>query len=417
MKTASFILSISTLFLLLGCQDDSVSDLNIAPDLSLLSSEEAQLVSTANDFSFDLFRVLQEQEKDQNLFFSPFSVDVALHMTANGATGDTKTAMQQTLRVAGLEDETINTAVKNLAEQLAQADTRATWTTANSIWFKDKYTLQNGFSERIQNYYDGRIEGLDFDDPEAKDVINGWVESHTQGKIKDVLDKIEPIDVMFLVNAVYFQADWQYQFDASKTQEAPFYLEDGTQVSVPMMFSEGVKLRSHYDEQSRLLEIPYGNGQFTMVIVLPQAEQKVEDIISGMTAGTLATRLEQADTLTSQLYLPKFKLEFKTDLVAPLTTLGMGIAFGNGSSFGGFFQENIGGGLYISRVIHQAFIDVNEAGSEAAAATVATISFLSINAEPQPASIRVDRPFVFMIREQHTGAVLFAGKMMQPGMN
>lgn len=413
MKTTSFVISISTLFLLLGCQDDSVSDLSTAPDLSPLSSEEAQLVSTANDFSFDLFRVLQEQEKDQNLFFSLFSVNVALHMTANGATGDTKTAMQQALGVAGLEDETINTAVKNLSEQLAQTDTRATWTTANSVWFRDDYTLQNGFSERIQNYYDGRIEGLDFGDPEAKDVINGWVESHTRGKIKSILDELGGNTVMVLVNAVYFHANWQYQFEADKTQDASFYLENGTEASVPMMFSEGVTLRRHYDEQSQLLEIPYGNGQFTMVIVLPQAEQKVEDIISGMTASTLATRLEQADTLTTQLYLPKFKMESKTDLVAPLATLGMGLAFGSQASFGGFF-DGIEDGLAIDQVVHQALIEVNEAGSEAAAATAVVMTRVSIGSEPEPVSIRVDRPFVFMIRERHTGAVLFAGKMMEP---
>ena len=217
---------------------------------------------------------------------------------------------------------------------------------------------------------------------------------------------------MVLTNAVYFQADWQYRFDASQTQEAPFYLEDGTEKTVPMMFSEGVHLRHYYEEDYQLLEIPYVNGQYTMVVILPNVEKTIDEAVNNLTAENLATRLAQADTLTTQLYLPKFKMEFKTDLVKTLTDMGMGIAFGSQASLGGFFTE-IKNGLALDQVVHQAFLEINETGSEAEAATAVTVVALSSNAQPMPQVIRVDRPFVLMIRERHTGAVLFAGKVMQ----
>ncbi len=397
------------------CSEDSVGNQNNSPDLRPVSGSAEILVETSNAFSVDLFRVIQQQKPDENIFISPLSVDIALHMTVNGASGNTKEVMKETLGVADLSDEEVNEAARQLVEQLLNMDQQVALAIANSIWFKDTYTLQNGFDELIQKYYDGRIEGLDLENPASKDIINGWVENQTQGKIKNLIEQINPTDVMFLINAIYFKADWQYQFNASATKDEPFYLADGSTVSVPMMSNKGTKLRFHYQENgTQLLEIPYGNGQFSMVILLPSPESTVAELVNDLTTESLTDWIEQADTLGIHLMLPKFKTEFKLKLNDVLKGMGMELPFTSDANFGGFFNEGDGENLYIDRVIHQAFIEVNEEGSEAAAATAVVIGERTLRNNSGPPTIRVDRPFAYFIREKHTEAILFAGTMMNP---
>lgn len=415
MKYAIYGLLASSLFF--GCtDDDSATDHANLPDLRPLSGEATTLVEGSNSFALNLFREVYRESPTENVFISPLSVDIALHMTANGAAGETLAEIKKTLEVAGLSNDEANQAVKSLAAQLIGMDRKVTLLMANSIWFRDTYTLQNGFSELIQTYYDGRIEGLDFDQPATKDRINGWVADQTQGKIQNLLDGISGTDVMFLINAIYFRADWQYRFDPKRTQDAPFYLKDGSPVAVPTMFSAGVKLRQYYDPAFRLLDIPYGNGQFSLVILLPEAPYgSVADVMGQLNVTDLNRWIAEADTLTPQLYLPKFKTSFKMILNESLSTLGMELPFTQQADFSQFF-ENRQSGLSIDRVIHQSFIEVNEAGSEAAAATISAFSVVSIGSVPQPAEIRVDRPFVYFIRERHTEAILFAGTMLNPAV-
>ena len=384
------------------------------PDLRPLATTTGTLVETSNAFSVDLFKSIQQQKPDENIFISPLSVDIALHMTVNGASGETKTVMKETLGVADLSDEEVNEAARALIEQLLSMDREVALAIANAIWFKDTYTLQTGFDQLIRDYYDGRIEGLNFDNPASKDIINGWVEDQTQGKIKDLIDQISSTDVMFLINAIYFKADWQYQFDANQTKDEPFYLADGSSVSVPMMSNKGTKLRHGYNEGTRILEIPYGNGQFSMIILLPMEDNNISSLISELNADKLNQWISQADTLTTELVLPKFKTEFKLELNNALIAMGMELPFTGDANFGSFFNEIPGEKLYIDRVIHQAFIEVNEEGSEAAAATVVSIGVTSIGGGSRPLVIRVDHPFTYFIREKHTGTILFAGTMMNP---
>ena len=403
--------------LCLACSDDEDASTSNAPDLRPLSGEATALVESNNQFALDIFREVHRETPAENVFVSPLSVDIALHMTANGAKGTTHTEIKQTLGVADLSDEEVNRAVRDLTAQLVSMDRKIILAMANSIWLRDIFTLKDGFADLIQTYYKGRIEALDFDRPETRDRINGWVEDQTQGKIKNLLEEIEDTDVMFLINAIYFKADWQYRFDPAQTQEAPFYLEDGSEVVVPMMFSEGVKLRQYYDEQRQLIDIPYGNGQFSFVVLLPNPTAgSVAEAAGQLNADDLNRWLAEADTLTPQLYLPKFKTSYKMNLSDPLINLGMKRPFDQNADFSRFFNE-VDSGLYIDRVIHQAFIEVNETGSEAAAATAVAVSALSSVSEPQPLSVRIDRPFVYFIRERHTQAILFAGTMMSPSQS
>ncbi|MEM9831883.1 MAG: serpin family protein [Bacteroidota bacterium] len=394
-------------------EDDPVGNQNNAPDLRPISGSAETLVETSNSFAIDLFRSIHQEKSGENIFISPLSVDIALHMATNGATDETKAVMKETLGVADLSDDEVNGAAKSLTEQLLSMDQDVALAIANSIWFHDAFTLQSGFDQMIQEYYDGRIEGLDFSQPETKETINQWVEGQTQGKIKDLISQIKDTDVMFLINAVYFKANWQYQFDPAETREAPFYLDNGTTSSVPFMSNEGSKVKYNYEEGLQIIDVPYGNGQFSMVMLLPTDQNTVTDLMSGLTTDQLTSWLEQTDTLTTHLMMPKFKTEFKLNLSDVLKGMGMELPFTTDANFDGFFNEIPGEKLYMDRVIHQSFIEVNEEGSEAAAATAVAIGVESINLE-RPDIIVVNRPFAYFIREKHTGALLFAGTMMNP---
>ncbi len=397
--------------LFFACNSEEVSTEN-PPNLRVLSADEKTLIQTSNDFSFDLFKAIHQAQGEENIFISPLSVDIALAMTLNGASGDTKTVMQQTLGVETLNVDEANKAVKDLTSLLLDMDKKVALSIANSIWFHDVFTLKNGFADMVETYYDGTIEGLNFDDPGTKDIINQWVAGKTQDKIQNLISQIKDSDVMMLVNAIYFKAAWQYEFDKDQTREASFTLENGNEVNVSMMFTEEAKVSRFKHELFQLVEIPYGNGQFNMVILLPNEGKSTRNVMEVLNNQNLKGWLAEADTLTPELYLPKFKMKFKMNLKEPLTDMGMGLPFSEEAEFHGFFNENVGHKLFMDRVIHQSFIEVSEEGTEAAAATAVAIGLESINLDN---IIRIDRPFIFLIRENHTGAVLFAGKMMNPG--
>lgn len=395
------------------CSEEPVAAQKNSPDLRPISGSTETLVETSNTFAVDLFRSIHQVNADENIFISPLSVDIALHMAVNGASGDTKEVMKKTLGVVDLSDEEVNEAAKSLTEQLLNMDQEVALAIANSIWFRDIFTLQSGFDQLIEEYYDGRIEGLDFDRPEAKETINQWVAGQTQEKIQNLIQQIKDTDVMFLINAIYFKANWQYQFSESKTQDDLFYLADGTTVSTPLMSNRAAKIRYRFQDQVQVIELPYGNGQFSMLLLVPNGENNVADLMTKLSTDQLANWLEQADTLTTHLMMPKFKTEFKLNLSDVLKGMGMELPFTTDATFHNFFEQNVGEKLYIDRVIHQAFIEVNEEGAEAAAATAVAIGLESLSLN-RPDVIKVDRPFAYFIREKHTGAILFAGTMMNP---
>jgi len=414
MKKLVYAICIAVVLGLSACTDENVGSMNNAPNLRDLSVPEQELVQTSNAFAFEIFRKVEELAEEQNTFISPLSISMALHMTANGAEGATKEEMKTVLGVSQLSDTEANQAVEDLTELLLNMDKKVALSIANSIWYKDLFTLREEFSRLIREQYDGRIEGLDFSKPETvKNTINSWVEQKTNGKIKDLLEDVPANAVMYLVNAIYFKADWQYQFDAGKTEDAPFFPENASEVQVPTMFSEGVKLRSFFHEKFRLVELPYGNGQYQMSILLPHTDYSTDDVLAEMDADSFAQWTTHADTVITELYMPKFKSEFKMELKPSLIEMGMEKPFGPEADFSNFFQEDIGSDLFISKVIHQSFIEVNESGTEAAAATAVEISYTSAT-PPVPPVVRIDRSFVYLIHEKHSGAILFAGRMLNP---
>jgi serpin B len=210
---------------------------------------------------------------------------------------------------------------------------------------------------------------------------------------------------MFLINAIYFKSNWSYQFDKDKTHTADFTKLDGSTTNVDMMFAKGVSLSTYHNEDVRLVDIPYGNGQFRMTILIPGQNVSIPDFVEGLSEATLANWLEQSDTLTCELELPKFKMTWKDDLKSCLSNMGMQMY-----DFPYFFNEPLS--LAVSKVIHQSFIEVSEEGAEAAAVTVIGIELTSIGSKPF--RITIDQPFLFLIREKHSGVVLFMGQLIDP---
>jgi serine protease inhibitor len=389
--------------IILSCQDPGVEPDN-APNLRTLTAEETQVTKGANDFAFHLYRKLRK-ETPENTFISPLSVSMALAMALNGANEETQQSILNTIDYGGFTAGEVNKAYLDLTELLLGIDRKVQIGIANSVWHSQDYTGHSEFASVIRDFYDGEVKALDFGNSASKDVINGWVESKTNNRITDLLDQISPDEVLFIINAIYFKGDWTYQFDKSKTHKAPFIRADDTVSEVDMMFSKGVKIGRYLDQHFQVLDIPYGNGQFRFTAVLPNDPTHLDDLVSTINAEQVSDWIDQSDSITVELELPRFKMKWKSDLLETLESLGM-----KKSGFPKLLQESMP--LAVSRVVHQTYLDVNEEGSEAAAATA--IGFERTSAPALPARITIDRPFLFMIREKHSGAILFLGQLIDP---
>jgi serpin B len=291
--------------------------------------------------------------------------------------------------------------------QLVTLDDEVQFSIANSIWYKLGYNVLQDFINTNEEYFDAAVEELDFSDPGAKDIINGWIEEKTNDKIQDMLDYIPADAVMYLINAIYFNANWKYQFDPEETFEDDFNLAEGGTHRCDFMQIEG---GFNYTSQEKFsaVELPYGDSAFSMVLLLPKPEVSIEALVADLDAESWDSWMNAAYPDNVLIQLPKFKYDFKSLLNDPLTELGLGIAFTESADFS---RITPGGGIFISRVIHQTFIDVNEEGTEAAAATIVEMIESSV---PEITQFRADKPFLYMIKENSTGALLFMGKVGKP---
>ncbi|WP_276499827.1 serpin family protein [Pontibacter litorisediminis] len=388
-----------------GCQQDEIMD--NSPSLRELTVQEQKTVESSNDFAFRSFAQLSEDEGAENVFISPLSISIALTMAYNGADGTTKEAMRKTLGFEPATDEEINQSFKSLTELLKGIDRKVIFTSANSLWYRKDLQLQAPFLKANQTYFDATVQGLDFSAPAAKDQINNWVEQKTNGKIKSIVEEITPRHVLFLINAIYFKGTWAYQFDKKLTQPGQFFLEDGSTVTHDFMTLKEGKYLYYQDQTKEVLDLPYGNKQYSMTLMVPKAGHNVQEVVQELNEASLSSWLSAADTSKLELHMPKFKLEYEKELNELLEQLGMGIAFSEDANLSRMVEGM--GNLAISEVKHKTFVEVNEEGTEAAAATSVGIVVTSL-----PPSIRINRPFVFLIRERSSNAILFIGKLMQP---
>lgn len=369
-----------------------------------LTTQEAALVEASNDFTFRLFGRIAADEPDENVFVSPLSVSMAVGMTMNGADGETLEAMRRTLGLGDLTLDEIGRSYRDLIELILGLDPTVTTTIANAIWYRQGFAIEQEFVETNREYFDAEVEALDFSSPGALSTINGWASEQTRGRIPEMLDRIDPAWVLILMNALYFKGDWTEAFDPDRTRTAPFHLADGTTRSVPMM-SHHEKFPGVIDGEKGIVELPYGGGAFTMVVVVPHEADGLDALLAGLDdAGwaELVGRLDEAGPV--EVRLPRLELEYERDLVDDLVAMGMEVAFTPAADFSRLSSDP----FWIDIVKQKTFVKVDEEGTEAAAVTVVA------GPTSLPPTVAADRPFLFVIRERFSGAILFVGKVVDP---
>lgn len=390
-----------------ACQSDGPTPDNL-PDLRPLSASELTVSDAAGDFGFNLFKKLNTASAE-NILISPFSVSTALAMALNGAAGETRDGMLQTIDYAGYDSAGVDQAYASLADLLTHMDRTVTLDLANSSWYRNDLTVKPSFDSIITASFDGTVQGLDFGNSSSVNTVNDWVASKTGNHINKLIDHLDDSDLMILINAIYFKGTWMYKFDKSKTHTADFHLENGARTSVDMMVLPQRTLPVMYNESVQLVDLPYGNGQFTMTLVLPQEGNTTEDLINGLSADEFNGWLSQADSMNIEVDLPRFRMNWQKKLNDELASMGMARAFSDEAEFPNIFEEKPR--LTITEVNHASYIEVNEDGTEAAAATSVGIG---LTAAPLPARIVFDHPFLFFIRERHSGVILFMGELTNP---
>ncbi len=378
-----------------------------------LTAKAGELIEADNIFGFELFQKVVAQETEQdNIMVSPLSISLALAMTYNGAEGQTKTAMEETLKLNGLTTEDINASYKSLVTALKSMDEKVLLEIANAIFYRDDFLVEPDFVSVNQTYYDAEVSPLDFGQPEAVDHINGWVAEKTHDKITSIIDRISRDQVLFLLNAVWFKGIWTQEFNPENTVQNPFYLEDGTETTAGMMCRFDT-LDYAVNDLFKAIKMPYGKGNYAMVVFLPEPNRSVDEIVARLDKENWESWMKEfQETERVEIRFPKFKFAYKIRLNEVLADMGMGIAFGGGADFSGI---NKGGGLCIGFVDHKTFIDVNEEGTEAAAVTIVSIERTSTI--PEPIQFYVERPFLFAVTEKNTGAIVFLGKVTNPEYN
>jgi len=419
MKTAlktpfTFLLSLLMILVMTGsggCEKEETFKDN-EPKPIALSSEQKALVESGQGFTFDLLRrVAAEAGDDENVFLSPLSVSLALAMTYNGAAGTTREAMQQAMHLPGLPTGKINEAYQKLMKDLLSVDPKVLLTIANSIWYDVGFQVQIPFVDVNKKYYHAQVNSLDFKDAGAPDIINKWVADNTNNLIQKIIDRIPDDAVMYLINAIYFKGEWKYAFDPDDTSPEPFWLAGGGSVEVDMMHQS-----EHFNYFSNSLfsaaELPYGRGNYSMVVVLPHSHTGLPAVLEQLDDAFWHELPQKHFTRTELIVgLPKLRFGFEQKLKSGLSDMGMGVAFVPGEA--DFSGINPDAELFINEVIHKAFVEVNEEGTEAAAVTAVEVGITSVG-PPQPIPFRADRPYLFFIRETTTNAVIFAGRVMQP---
>lgn len=385
-----------------------------SPDVA--ASDLIDLVDGNSAFAFDLYQALSEE--DGNLFYSPYSISLALAMTYAGARGETEQQMADTLHFIRPQNR-LHPAFNGLDLELASRGEGAKGkdekgfrlNIVNAIWGQEDYEFLAEFLDILAENYGAGLRLLDFVNApeESRITINHWVSDKTEGRIEDLIPQgaIDVLTRLVLTNAIYFNAAWLNPFSEDMTDDGTFYLLDGGQVTVPMMrqtesfgYIEG--------EGYRAVELPYDGRELSMVILLPGAGE-FEDFESSLDADIIDTITRDLAYRRVALNMPKFEYESDFSLADTLAAMGMPVAFSAAADFSGMTGTR---DLAIAEILHKAFVSVDEAGTEAAAATAV---IMPTSAEPEePVEVTLDLPFVFLIRDIETGAILFVGRVVNP---
>lgn len=390
-------------------QDDDVPEDEPEQNFTAKAPIESvfDMVNSSNEFTFDMYKHLVDG--DENVFFSPYSISTALGMAFEGARGQTALEMARVLNFS-LDNQIRWDIMLEFQNYFNSNSSNYNLSTANAFWLAENGELKEEYRTALITYYLAYGEELDFagDPVGSAEKINTWVENNTNGKIKDIISErsINALTYLVLTNAIYFKSDWKYQFDTSATSDMTFVTSDDEYLQTEMMHLHDENITFNYsaNQDVKMLQLPYKGNELSMYILLP-IMNNITELESSLSTGLIS---ELKNNLTSQevdIYLPKFKFEQKYELTNYLSDMGMPTAFTEAADFSGINDS----GLYINSVIHQSFIEVNEAGTEAAAATVVIMSF-GFN----PTSFNANHPFIFFIEHEETGQILFMGKVENP---
>ncbi len=377
--------------------------------------DAAMLTRAYNGFGLRLFTTLQRAQSGQNAFISPMSIAVALGMTYNGARNQTQQAMAETLGVPGMARAQFNQLNSALLASLDGADPTVELAIANSLWARADIPFIPAFLDSVRAAYHAELANVDFLAPGTCARINRWVESATRDRIKDLVKQQDMTDdtILVLINAIYFKGKWTKTFDRENTQDLPFTLADGSTRPHPLMSQSG---SYHYyeDDQIQAIRLPYGKGRLSMRVILPARTSSLAELCASLDETTWRRWNDAMVSKEGTIKLPRFKMEYEAELSKPLAQLGMGIAFDRErADFAD--MATIRERICISAVRHKSFVEVNEEGTEAAAATAVVMMRVTAAMPMERFMMVVDRPFLFAICDDESGMVLFLGGVMNPG--
>jgi serpin B len=357
-----------------------------------------------NEFALKLFRRMASGSNDSNIVVSPLSISIALGMAWNGAEAETKREMTNLLGYADMPDTLVNQYYEVMQKSLPVVDSATTVSIANSLWYTTGFMVKPSYLKTNQDYFDARISSIDFQQAWAKDTINAWVDAQTHHLIPTIVQSTKD-QVMYLINAVYFKGAWVMPFDPKETYSTTFNKLKGGTNPVRMM-SMLDTVRYGETDQASFLDLAYGNGAYSMTLVLPKTGFSCTDVLNRLNVATWNEALAGLTTRQVQVYLPRFKVECDFDLVPTLKSLGMNRAFTDLADFYGISDEN----LLISNIRHKTYVEVTEKGTTAAAVT--SIGFETTSMPSYPI-FNANKPFLFFIRENGSKVILFAGKIGQ----
>lgn len=398
------------LCMVFSCSKENFEEPNLTPKNITLTAAAPQAIESNNEFGIELFTRVAETE-DANLMLSPLSASTALTMLLNGCGGDTYTQLQGVLKYpSGMTISEINEAYKSLVVQLLDADPKVKLSLANAIFYRNGFSVKPPFLATMSNDFNATVGGLDFSALSALTTINSWASDNTNGKIPKVLDEISGDAVMFIMNALYFNGDWSYQFDKSLTRDLPFSPDGGSTVNVSTMEGK-VGSKVVFGSNYKAIEMPYGRTNFTMVVIVPT--QTLRAFMPSFTSQLwehITDNLDAASDFGEIIVrMPKFKFSYEKFLNNQLQAMGMVDAFIP-------YQANLSGisdaSIFVSFVKQNTFVEVDEEGTEAAAVTTIGIELTSM--PPQPQEFVIDKSFIFAIRERTTNTLMFIGQVVEP---
>lgn len=372
----------------------------------------ARLSSSYNDLGLSLYDLIADEEGERNIFISPLSISIALAMTHGGAAGGTALEIERVLGLEGWSGEEMREANGELLERLGAEMEGVTLDIANSLWCRGGLELDPRFLARTSESFGAEVHTLDFSSPGAADAINGWVSEQTEGMIDEIIRQIQPLAVLYLINAVYFKGDWRDEFDEAETREEDFHPASGGVERVQMMHRAGT-FRYLRGEDFQAVSLPYGDGRMSMYLFLPDSASSLEDFHRPRKGIDWDECLRRFSRRKGSIAVPRFRAEFETGLGRLLGPLGMVKAFDPEEAD---FSGMTGGGrekIWIDEILHKAVVEVTEKGTEAAAATSVVMATASILAA-EPFIMVLDRPFFLAIRDNETGMILFMGSIADP---